>query len=258
MIYKKPISISVICSLAFSSIALKGSTTYATANTRHASVVRIRSGDNHGSGVIVKESNGGFLVVTNQHVINNENVHCIESSSGARYEGILLPLAENKIDLALLWFISGENEEQVANLAFAESNLNEPIKFVIATGYPAAKAYTERPGLTMPLLHHPLEGGYKLTYTSNIDKGMSGGGVFDEHDRLIGINAAHQEPLWNVNRKYQSGRPVIANLNRKLDLVALGLEVQLVKSALTISNNTIYEQKRSQGVANICLEDKSM
>ena len=194
-------------------------------------------------------------MITNQHVLDGESVHCIESSGGERYLGHLVPLASNKDDLALLWFNAGDKEEQVAELAYEQSESGEAIELVIATGYPATKEYVERPGLTIPLLGEPLEGGYTLTYTSDIDKGMSGGGVFDENDRLIGLNAAHQEPLWEASRNYQSGEPVTAKLNQQLDLVALGLNAEQVRMALVGVNENFKVEKDSAGISSTCADE---
>ncbi len=108
---------------------------------------------------------------------------------------------------------------------------------------------------SLPLLSEPLEGGYTLTYTSDIDKDMSGGGIFDDNNRLIGINAAHQEPLWEANRKYQSGKPVTAQLNQQLDLVALGLSLQQVKEAIGSVVETFKESIPPEDIDKACSDE---
>ena len=250
-------AVAIICGIAFAATFGSTISSHAFDNSRQASTVRILSGDQHGSGVIIKHSEGGYWVITNQHVLDGESVHCIESSGGERYLGHLVPLASNKdeADLALLWFNAGDKEEQVAELAYEQSESGEAIELVIATGYPATQEYVERPGLTIPLLGEPLEGGYTLTYTSDIDKGMSGGGVFDENNRLIGLNAAHQEPLWEASRNYQSGEPVIAKLNQQLDLVALGLNAEQVRMALVGVNENFKVEKNSVAVSSTCADE---
>lgn len=255
MIRARAKAVAVICGIAFAATFGSTISSHAFDNPRQASTVRILSGDQHGSGVIIKHSEGGYWVITNQHVLDGEIVHCIESIGGGRYQGHLVPLASNKDDLALLWFNAGDNEEQVAKLASGQSGLGEAVELVIATGYPATKEYVERPGLTIPLLAEPLEGGYTLTYTSEIDKGMSGGGVFDENDQLIGINAAHQEPLWEANRRYQSGKPVTAKINNQLDLVALGLSLQQVKEAIGSVVETFKESISPEDIDRACSDE---
>jgi hypothetical protein len=112
------------------------------------------------------------------------------------------------------------------------------LPLVVSTGYPTplqkqpdGPAYTEKPGLLVPLLSNSLEGGFDLAYTSTVEKGMSGGGVFIG-GLLIGINGAHSKPLWPGQWNDQRGKPVDAVLNQKLDLVSLGISVPTIKAAM--------------------------
>ena len=216
-------------------------TNRAVGNPRHQSTVRIRSGDQHGSGVIVKQINAGYWVITNSHVLSNVEVHCLESSGKSFYPSVKVPLENNNDDLALLWFKAAAQEERVASVANTEETI-DAIELVIATGYPARGEYVERPGLKVPLLSQPLEGGYELTYTSDIDKGMSGGGLFDVNDHLVGINATHQEPLWQTMRQYKSGQQVSEIMNQKLDQVAVGLDIQHVLEIIANADQQIKIQ----------------
>ncbi len=223
----------------------------AVGNPLHQSTVRILSGDQHGSGVIVKQSSGGYWVITNRHVLSNVEVHCLESIDNALYPSIKVPLDNNDADLALLWFKAAEQQEHVASLAESEET-SDAIELVIATGYPARGDYVERPGLKVPLLSEALEGGYDLTYTSDIDKGMSGGGVFDSNDRLVGINATHQEPLWETSRQYKSGHQVSETMNQKLDQVAIGLDIQQLLKLLRSADQLIEAPMSNENTDNNC------
>lgn len=195
--------------------------------SRFQSTVRIRSGDQHGSGVIVKQSHGGYWVITNHHVLANVDVHCIETSGLNVYAGIRVPIDNFKDDLALLWFNSKDDQVNVDFVvaAIEASNVKEP---VTATGYSSGGEYAERPGLRILLLNEGLVGGYNITYTSDIDKGMSGGGIFNSSDRLIGINAIHNDPLWDAPRYFKSGVLVSESLNTKLDRFSIGLDSSLL------------------------------
>ena len=110
-----------------------------------------------------------------------------------------------------------------------------------ATGYPVqdtknsgAAAYRELPGLLLPLVPNSLEGGMRLAYTSAVLKGMSGGGLFDEQGRLVGINTTHPDPLWEKPLRYENGKLVPDHLNRQLELVALGIPIDRI---LPLLNN---------------------
>lgn len=110
---------------------------------------------------------------------------------------------------------------------------------MVATGFPTPSnstsidgpAYSERPGLLVSLLKEPLREGLDLTYTSLIEKGMSGGGVFLGSE-LIGINSAHREPLWPGQWLDRGGRAVDEKLNEKLNLVSLGLSGQQINQEI--------------------------
>ena len=112
------------------------------------------------------------------------------------------------------------------------------LPLVVSTGYPTplqpspdGPVYTESPGLLLPLLNDPLQGGFDLAYTAAVEKGMSGGGVFIG-GQLIGINGTHSQPLWPGQWKQANGKPLPGGLNDKLELVALGLSASTIEQAL--------------------------
>ena len=123
----------------------------------------------------------------------------------------------------------------VAASGSSGSTRADAFPIVRAAGYPvpdqqnaAPPQYRELPGLLLPLLTTPLQGGMQLAYTSPVRKGMSGGGLFDEAGRLIGINTTHPNPLWSDTLKLESGQPVAPRLNRQLELVALAIPIARV------------------------------
>ena len=109
---------------------------------------------------------------------------------------------------------------------------------MIATGYPVSDlpsqdgpSYSEKEGLLLPLLERPLQGGFQLAYTSSITPGMSGGGIFQD-GALVGINGAHSDPLWPGHWSYLNGQPVSSYLDRKLDLLSLGIPADAISRQL--------------------------
>jgi S1-C subfamily serine protease len=106
---------------------------------------------------------------------------------------------------------------------------------VTAGGYPApdqqiatAPMYREFPGLLLPLLTTPLQGGMQLATTSPVRKGMSGGGLFDDSGALIGITTTHANPLWSGTLRQENGTPLPLLLSRQLELVALAIPIARV------------------------------
>lgn len=204
---------------------------------RKASTVLLRDarGEQLGSGVVVAEAEGGYWIATNRHVVADQKMACVMAGEIISPAAVL-PAGSAKTqaneDLALLWLPS------VKSLALIVADQSSPIEppeqlpLVVATGYPTPMKqrpngpdYTEDDGLLLPLLKQPLQGGFALAYTSVVQKGMSGGGVFQGR-RLIGINGAHSHPLWPGQWKDQANKPVSASLNQKLEQVSLGIPLQ--------------------------------
>jgi len=205
-------------------------------------------GSHLGSGAVIAAAAGGYWLVSNRHVVSDNQAVCVVTADRQIAAALVLPEARRKrrqaqpqplaVDLALLWLPrSGAQPLAVATLA-QRPVPPASLPLVQATGYPApvqqrgdAAAYQETAGLLLPLLNEPLEGGFDLAYTAAIQKGMSGGGVFSGAD-LIGINGAHANPLWPGQWNDQNGRPVSASLNEKLELVSLGISVRTIQAAL--------------------------
>lgn len=123
----------------------------------------------------------------------------------------------------------------IAPLTKAAAEQTLTLAIVTAGGYPApdqqsatAPQYREYPGLLLPLLTTPLQGGMQLATTSPVRKGMSGGGLFDDSGALIGITTTHPNPLWSGTLRQENGKPLTPLLNRQLELVALAIPVARV------------------------------
>jgi serine protease DegQ len=227
---------------------------------RRASTVLLRDirGEQLGSGVIVAEVDGGYWIATNRHVVQDQKLSCV-LAGGQSSPAVVMPTGsstgQGDEDLALLWLPSSKG----AVLVVADqSGLPEPpeqLPLVVATGFPTplkplvnGPAYLENVGLLLPLLKQPLQGGFSLAYTSVVEKGMSGGGVFQGR-RLIGINGAHANPLWPGQWKDQGNKPVSAILNRKLEQVSLGIPLQTIKLKL---KTTTAPKSLQQTATELC------
>jgi len=198
-----------------------------------------------GSGVILAESAGGYWVATNRHVIQGVNAVCVTSADrGVRPALVIAPKTAqgaSPLDLAFLWFAKGSQPQTVAaglTKDAAAQLASETLPLVVATGYPLTPSrprtqarYQEREGLLVPLLATPLEGGYGLAYTSLVEKGMSGGGLF-WGGALVGLNGAHRDPLWEGTWKQLNGRPLPSPLQDKLELVSLAISNDSIQTAL--------------------------
>lgn len=50
-----------------------------------------------------------------------------------------------------------------------------------------------------------FRGGYKIGYTNDIRKGMSGGPLLNEKKEIVGINGRHKYPAWGNPYIFEDG-----------------------------------------------------
>lgn len=206
-------------------------------------LLRDLRGEQIGSGVVLATAQGGYWIATNRHVVADQALACVvvggQPSAAA---AVVLPAGRSnrmaEEDLALLWLPFPQRSALLVAEQTGPVAAPEELPLVVATGYPTPlqqeheqPEYTEDDGLLLPLLKQPLLGGFALAYTSTVQKGMSGGGLFQGR-RLIGINGAHSHPLWPGQWMDQSKRPVSDHLNQKLEQVSLGIPVQTIMQRL--------------------------
>ena len=220
----------------------KSAITAATQRQAVTVLLREPAGNQLGTGVLIGGGPGGHWVVSNRHVVQQQNTVCVVGADRKATAALVLPARAGKrgqeLDLALMWLPrSGKDVLMVAPLASQRLDASQ-LPLVIATGYPTplqaspdGPPYSEGEGLLLPLLKNPLEGGFDLAYTAAVQKGMSGGGVFSGGE-LIGINGAHANPLWPGVWRDQGGKAVDEQLNSKLELVSLGISAEVIKAEL--------------------------
>lgn len=208
-----------------------------------------------GSGVLVAASGDGIWVATNRHVVQEFRRLCVTHANGSVDAAMVMPPRRpprlRGWDLALLWFRADSSSlPPMAQLSEAAAPVAE-LPMIVSTGYPVplgeravTPSYEEAEGLLLPLLREPLEGGFDLTYTAVVRKGMSGGGVFLD-GRLIGINGAHAAPLWSGQWLRSDGQPVEPSLNRRLELVSLGLSADLIRQTLRMTDPPAAQDQES-------------
>ncbi len=205
------------------------------------------SGEPLGSAVVVGSAEGGQWLVTSRHVVESVSRVCVVPFAGeARAAQVLAfrePASRQALDVALLWRPElGTSAKPPKPSMVAEWASPMPLvaeyPVVTASGYPAASdnrlptpRYTESTGLLLPLLTAPIEGGFDLTSTVTVAKGMSGGGLF-LGNRLVGINGTHAHPLWSGVLLSGAGQPMDPALNARLEQVSLGVSVTTIKRLL--------------------------
>jgi tetratricopeptide (TPR) repeat protein len=161
------------------------------ANTARQVTVLI-SGQNPGSGVIIKREGNTYTVLTARHVVATPDEYEIVTSDGQRTKLVyatVKPLPD--VDLAVLEFTSPRSYT-VAKLGNSRSAPSGTTIYVAGFPVPTA-AITESifnftEGKMTANAERPLANGYALVYSNNTLPGMSGGPVLNEAGEVIGIH----------------------------------------------------------------------
>lgn len=106
---------------------------------------------------------------------------------------------------------------------------------MLAKGYPTplqprpdGPPYTENSGL-VTLHESPPQSDLDISYTAEVDKGISGRGVLDGVE-LIGIDGPHTNPLWPGQWNGLDGKAVNYVMQQKLELGLHGIyAIEIVK-----------------------------
>lgn len=172
--------------------------------------VRILANQGAGSGVIVERQGQTYTVLTNAHVVAEaaDNLYTILTADGRTHTGRWLKSTNfNNQDLALVQFTSKQTY-QVAVIGNSDAlSVGDPI---YASGFPnwrllnsttladtqdwGLKAFQLTKGNVGMLSSKPLQQGYQLGYTNQIEHGMSGGPVLDQDGQLVGVNGQLKYP----------------------------------------------------------------
>ncbi len=164
--------------------------------------VRILTQRASGSGVIVQRQEQIYTVLTSWHVVRFSDKQTIMTPDGQQYSPLGKPRQVGDTDLAIIQFSSAELYE-VTNISTEPDVKGES---VFAAGFPmyhrgtlnttfnlGIQTFRFTQGKVLLLLPKPLEQGYRLGYTNDIEAGMSGGPIFQAQGRLIGINGRLKE-----------------------------------------------------------------
>lgn len=194
--------------------------------------VKILSGEKGGSGILISKKGQLFTVITSKHVLEANKSAFIHTSDGKKHQAELVKQVkfDNK-DLVLLNFRTQDNYK-VAPVGNS-SILKEGDK-VFAGGFPfednasESRRFVFREGRISLLLKSPLQGGYQIGYTNEIEKGMSGGPILNSQGEVIGINGIHAQPLWGNPYAYEDGSEPSDALRERMKNSSWGVPIQTV------------------------------
>ena len=135
-------------------------------------------------------SSDGFIV-TNHHVINGADQITIEFNDGSFREAVVIGSDEN-IDIALLKVDSETNLEFVE---FGDSDISRVGDWVMAMGNPLGQGFSVSVGI-ISARNRELAGNYDdyIQTDAAINRGNSGGPLFNMDGKVIGVNTAILSP----------------------------------------------------------------
>lgn len=141
-----------------------------------------------GSGFVISED--GYIV-TNNHVIEKADEIEIEFFSGARLKAKLVG-TDPKTDIALL---KVESDAPLPFVTFGNSDLSRVGDWVVAMGNPLGQGFSVSAGI-ISARNRALSGTYDdyIQTDAAINRGNSGGPLFNMDGQVIGVNTAILSP----------------------------------------------------------------
>ncbi|MFN6561128.1 MAG: trypsin-like peptidase domain-containing protein [Nostoc sp. ChiSLP01] len=192
--------------------------------------VKILSGENRGSGILLKKQGQTYTVITNQHVLESGKPVQIQTADGKIYQGNLVKGVNFQgKDLALLEFRATGNYSLAPLGNLSTIAVNEPI---YAAGFPfegnpsQSQGFVFKAGQILLVADRAFKEGYQIGYSNEIEKGMSGGPILNRRGQVIGINGIHAYPLWGNPYIYEDGSQPTEALRDLMSRYSWGIPIQ--------------------------------
>jgi S1-C subfamily serine protease len=185
--------------------------------------VKVKDSEFLGTGFLIKKQGDLYTIVTNAHVIRAAKPpYKIETVDGKVYRAILAANQKfTQLDLALLQFRSPNRNYLIANLGKSPKGQQEVYAAGFVLGNDNVNSENTKfrftDGTVSLVLKRALEGGYQVGYTNQIEKGMSGGPLFNPQAEVVGINGKHAYPLWEIPNRYEDGTETCQRLNQTIN-----------------------------------------
>lgn len=191
-------------------------------NDQH-SVVQVIHGESNGSGFVVGQAKGVALVLTSNHVLNSgQKIICVQFGQ-LGYEAKVVNLKIHGKDMALL-YVPIPKAKSIDELGISSKAPRDGDE-ITAMGYDRKGNFLQRSGKVKLILKKPLEDGYDLGTTADIEKGMSGGPMINDLGKVVAVSSTHSEPLWEQDLLYEGGGKVDADLNLAIAKLSMGVSI---------------------------------
>jgi S1-C subfamily serine protease len=193
--------------------------------------VKIAAPDFIGSGTIVGFENGIYTVITNAHVLRSaERPYKIITKDRVVHRSKVVSYRQlKKYDLAVLQFRDSALKYPVAKISKSGALQVGDRLFVGGFTEQASQGNSDnfflQSGATSLILDRSIESGYRIGYTHQIFRGMSGGPVVDRAGRLVGINGLLNDPVWKTNSKFADDSVACEPLQLLIDRSSLAISI---------------------------------
>jgi Flp pilus assembly protein TadD len=191
----RPLLLSIVVGVAivFYSTASLGLSATEVARIAKGATVKIESDISQGSGEIIQQQSGQYLVLTAAHVVSDRSVKYTAIAADDRRYPLLPDTIETLpgVDLAVVRFTS-DRRYLIPKLGDANTSTEGTTAYV--SGFPSGTAaidlsvFSFTDGKITANSSRPLKDGYSIIYSNNTLPGMSGGGVFNDRGELIAIH----------------------------------------------------------------------
>ena len=213
-----------------------------------------------GKGFETKGAGSGFIIsadgyiVTNHHVIDDATEIEVVMNDGTRFKATVKGI-DSKTDLALLKI---KSDEPLPYVAFGDSDGADVGDWVVAVGNQFGLGGSATAGIISARGRDIQSGPFDdfLQIDAPINRGNSGGPLFDTNGRVIGINTAIYSPSGgNVGIGFaipsNMAKDIVAELKNNGTVARgwLGVEIQPVTEA--IAESLGLEDARGALVANV-------
>lgn len=218
-----------------------------------------------------EKNTGTYWVLTNDHVLRaGDAPYQVQTLDGTLHDATERQIdIEDKTffgelnDLAILEFKSANQEYKIAEIQPVTRSSDSPPPReddpVYAAGFPfvlqsgnssfvtngdrdATECLQDRdeglPGFVFcegqlfRVLDDALQGGYQVGYSNEIQKGMSGGPLFDRFGRAIAVNGMHAYPLWGDPYIYRDGSSPETGLHEAMFEYSWGIPIDRYLEAI--------------------------
>lgn len=203
--------------------------------------VKIAAPDFIGSGTIVGFKNGIYTVITNAHVLrSSEQPYKIITTDRVVHRAKVISYRQLKnYDLAVLQFRDSALKYPVAKIG--KSGALQVGDRLFAGGFTeqASQGNSDnfflQSGATSLILDRLIESGYRIGYTHQIFRGMSGGPVVDRAGKLVGINGLLNDPVWKTSSKFADDSVACEPLQLLIDRSSLAISIDDIIKLLSRS-----------------------